>query len=176
MKLIESKELLKTSIFTVTEDRATDPEGFEIQRAIVRHSGSAVMMPVDAKKRILLVRQYRLPARQYLWELPAGRLDPGETVLQAAKRELREETGLKARRWTKLASFYASPGFLAEKMTIYLAEELTEGEQQPMEDERIEMRWFTSPEIDRMIERQKIQDAKTMIGFLTWKRYHARKA
>jgi ADP-ribose pyrophosphatase len=175
MKLIESKELLKTSIFTITEDRATDPEGFEIKRAIVRHSGSAVMMPVDGKNRLLLVKQYRLPAQQYLWELPAGRLDPGERVLQAAKRELREETGMRAKKWTKLASFYASPGFLAEKMTIFLAQELQHGQQEPMEDERIEMRWFSARELDELIAAGKIRDAKTMIGFLTWRRYHTRK-
>jgi ADP-ribose pyrophosphatase len=175
MKLIESKELLKTSIFTITEDRANDPEGFEIKRAIVQHSGSAVMMPMDDKNRVLLVRQYRLPARQYLWELPAGRLDAGESVLEAAKRELREETGMKARRWTELASFYASPGFLAEKMTIYLAQGLTEGEQEPMEDERIEMKWFKPRELDDLISKGEIQDGKTIIGFLTWKRYHSKK-
>jgi len=98
------------------------------------------MMPVDKKNRILLVRQYRLPAQRYLWELPAGRLDPGETPLQAAKRELAEETGYRAKKWKTIAVFYASPGFLAEKMTIYLATKLTEGEKKPMEDERIETR------------------------------------
>ncbi len=172
MKLISSVQKFKSSIFRVTYDKAIDPDGFEIKRAIVQHAGSAVMMPVDEKGRILLVKQYRLPARQYLWEVPAGRLDPGETVLQAAKRELREETGLKAGKWTKLACFYVSPGFLSEKMTIYAAEHLTVGEQEPMEDERIEMRWFTQAEIDRLIEEQKLLDAKTMVAFLTWKRYH----
>lgn len=171
MKLISSKELIRTPIFHVTMDHAKDPEGFEIRRAIVQHGGSAVMMPVDDKKRVLLVRQYRLPARQYLWELPAGRLDEGETPLQAAKRELAEETGYKAKKWEKLAIFYPSPGFLAEKMTIFLARDLTEGEQKPMEDERIEVRWFKPKEIDEMIESYKIVDAKTQIGFLKWKRY-----
>ena len=80
------------------------------------------MMAVDDRRRILLVRQYRLPARDYFWELPAGRVDPGETVLQAARRELREETGLReATRWQNSPAFFVSPGFLAEKMTIYLA-------------------------------------------------------
>ena len=116
-------------------DHALDPDGFEIKRAIVQHGGSAVMMPVDDKKRILLVRQYRLPARRYMWELPAGRVDEGETPLQAAKRELVEETGYRAKKWKKLAEFYPSPGFLAEKMTIYLATGLTEGERS---------RWKTS--------------------------------
>ena len=170
MKLVSSNELLKTSIFRVTEDHAVDPEGFEIKRAIVQHEGSAVMMPVDEKGRILLVKQYRLPARQYLWELPAGRMDPGETPLKAAKRELEEETGLKAKKWTKLAFFYPSPGFLAENMTIFVAEELKQGEAKPMEDERIETRWFTAKEIDSWISEGKIQDGKTMIGYYSWKR------
>jgi ADP-ribose pyrophosphatase len=171
MKLKSSKTLLKTPIFTVTEDIALDPDGFEIKRAIIKHGGSAVMMPVDKKNRILLVKQYRLPAEDYLWELPAGRLDPGENALQAAKRELIEETGYRAKKWKKLAEFLASPGFLAEKMTIYLATGLTEGEKKPMEDERIETRWFEWRELDKLIEAGKILDAKTQIGFLKWKRY-----
>lgn len=171
MKTISSVELIKTPIFQVTMDHALDPDGFEIKRAIVQHPGSAVVMPVDDKKRILLVRQYRLPALKYLWELPAGRVDPGETPLQAAKRELAEETGYRAKKWEKLAIFYPSPGFLAEKMTIYLAHDLTEGEQKQMEDERIQTRWFTAKEIDGLIQSYKIVDAKTQIGFLKWKRY-----
>lgn len=169
MKLISSEELIKTPIFTVTFDHATDPGGFEIQRAIVQHGGSAVMMPVDGRGRILLVRQYRLPARQYLWELPAGRVDPGETLLQAARRELREETGYKAAKWTKIAEFFPSPGFLAEKMAIFLATGLTAGEAKPMEDERIETRWFTPRELGEWIRGGKIKDAKTMIGFCRYK-------
>jgi ADP-ribose pyrophosphatase len=175
MKTISSQELIRTSIFWVTRDRALDPDGFEIERAIVQHGGSAVVMPVDERKRILLVRQYRLPARQYLWELPAGRVDPGETPLKAARRELAEETGYKARRLEKLVTFYASPGFLAEKMTIYLARGLTAGKMTPMEDERITAKWFTARELDHLIRAGKIPDAKTQIGFLMWKRYHAGK-
>jgi ADP-ribose pyrophosphatase len=171
MKLISSRVRYKNSIFTVTEDRAVDPDGFEIRRAIVQHGGSAVMMPVDEKRRVLLVRQYRLPARASLWELPAGRLDSGETALAAAKRELAEETGFRARKWRKLLSFYVSPGYVSEKMTIFLATELTAGAAEPMEDERIETRWFTSKELDEAIRKGKIADAKTIAGFLAWKRY-----
>jgi len=132
-------------------------------------------MPVDEKNRILLVRQYRLPARQFLWELPAGTVDPGEKPLQTARRELVEETGYRAKKWTKLAEFYPSPGFLSEKMTIYLATGLTAGEPKPMEDERIATRWFKAAELDEMIRTGKIQDAKTNVGFLRWKRYFAGK-
>lgn len=169
MKLISSKMLCETGLFSVTWDHATDPDGFEIQRGIVQHPGSAVILPVDAKKRILLVRQYRLPARRFLWELPAGKIDAGETPLKAAKRELKEETGCKAKSWTKLAEFYPSPGFLAEKMTIYLAEHLVEGEATPMDDERIEKKWFTPKEVEEMLRKGQILDAKTNIGFLRWK-------
>jgi ADP-ribose pyrophosphatase len=170
MKLISSRVRYRCSIFTVSEDHAVEPGGFEIRRAVVNHRGSAVMMPVDARNRVLLVRQFRLPARASMWELPAGRVDPGETVLAAAKRELAEETGYRARHWRKLVSFYASPGYVAEKMTIFVATGLTAGKAQPMEDENIHSRWFTSRELDRMIRTGKIADGKTLIGYLVWKR------
>ncbi len=167
MKIISSKQVYDCGLFRVTEDRAVDPKtGFQIQRSVVRHAGSAVVMAVDAKKRILLVRQYRLPAGRYLWELPAGRLDPGETPLKAARRELAEETGVRASEWKKLAAFWVSPGYVEERMTIFLARGLTQGAATPMEDERIETAWFTRKEIAAMIAKGAIQDAKTMIGFL----------
>ena len=170
MKLISSVVKYKNNLFWVTEDVAIDPDGFKIKRAIVQHRGSAVMMAVDERKRILLVRQYRLPARQYLWELPAGSLDENETALVAAKRELIEETGCRAKHWKKLVTFYPSPGFVAEKMTIYLATGLTQGEATPMEDERIETRWFPARDVEQMIRSGQIKDAKTMIGYFLWKK------
>jgi ADP-ribose pyrophosphatase len=168
MKTISSEEKLRTSVFRITEDRAIDPDGFEIRRAIVQHGGSAVMLAADEKQRVLLVRQYRLPARQSLWELPAGRLDPGETPLRAARRELAEETGYRAKKWKKLVSFFPSPGFLAERMTIFVATGLIAGEPHNMEDERITTRWFTRKELDDLIRRGRIIDGKTILGFLVW--------
>ena len=173
MKLVSSEEKYRCSLFSVTEDVAQAKVGFEIKRAIVHHPGSAVVLVVDEKKKVLLVQQYRLPAGKQLWELPAGKMDPGENALQTAKRELAEETGYKAKSWKKLASFWASPGFLAEKMTIYLATELQAGVAKPMDDERIEARWFSSKEMDTLLQEGKIEDGKTMIGYLTWKRFHA---
>lgn len=165
MKVISSRELLKNKLFTVVEEVANDPSGFEIRRSIVRHPGSAVMIAVDEKDRVLLVKQFRLPAERELWEVPAGRLDPGESPLKAAKRELREETGFKAKKWIKLSSFWASPGYIDEKMHLFLALELTEGQQEPMDDERIEIRWFSKQELGSLIREGKILDAKTMIGY-----------
>jgi ADP-ribose pyrophosphatase len=169
MKLISSELLLKTPVFTVSSDHAVDPDGFEIKRAIVHHIGSAVMMAVDELNRILLVRQYRLPAQRMLWELPAGRLDEGETALQAAKRELIEETGYRAKKWTKLVEFYPSPGFLAEKMTIFVAQDLKAGTATPMDDERIECGWFHLHEIETMIAKKQVYDGKTILGWSLWK-------
>jgi ADP-ribose pyrophosphatase len=170
MKITQSKEVYRCGLFWVTEDEAKDKTNFEIKRSIVRHNGSAVMMAVDEKNRVMLVRQYRLPAKQSLWEIPAGKIDDGENALQAAKRELIEETGLRAKKWKKLVSFFPSPGYVEEKMTIFLATELTQGEAQPMEDERIETKWFTKKELRKMLESNEILDAKTMIGFLYWTR------
>jgi ADP-ribose pyrophosphatase len=169
MKITATREVYKCRLFSVTEDEAVDLKtGFKIKRAVVRHRGSAVMMAVDDKKRILLVRQYRLPAGKYLWELPAGSVDPGEKPLQTARRELIEETGYRARTWRKLSTFFPSPGFVAERMTIFLATDLTAGTATPMDDERIETRWFTRSELAGLIRAGKIEDAKTIIGFLTW--------
>jgi ADP-ribose pyrophosphatase len=170
-KVLSSRICCENEVFRVTEYHAVEPGGVKIRRVIVHHRGSAVMMPVDTRGRILLVRQYRLAARASLWELPAGRVDGGETPLAAARRELLEETGYRARRWKKLVSFFASPGFLDEKMTIFLATGLVQGTAQPMEDERIELRWFTRKEMDEWIRAGKIVDGKTLTGFLTWLRY-----
>jgi ADP-ribose pyrophosphatase len=168
MKIISSRELLRNKLFAVVDEVATDPSGFEIHRSIVRHPGSAVMMAVDENDRILLVRQFRLPAETELWELPAGRIDPGESALEAAKRELREETGYEAKDWTELTSYWASPGYVDEKMTVFLATGLTEGKQETMEDERIELAWYAKDDLADMIRGGKIFDGKTMIGYFMW--------
>jgi len=170
MKITSSKQVYDCGLFRVTEDVAVDPKTkFTIKRSVVRHIGSAVMMAVDDKKRVLLVRQYRLPAEKRMWELPAGRLDPGEKPLDAAKRELKEETGYTAKKWTKMVSYFASPGYVQERMTLFLAEKLTAGDATPMDDEQIEVRWFKKKELAELIAEGKIEDGKTIIGFLTWR-------
>ncbi len=169
--IVSSQELLRTRVFTVSREKAVEPGGITIDREIVHHCGSAVMLAHDRQGRILLVRQFRLPARRKLWELPAGRLDKGETPLRAARRELIEETGYRARRWTRLVRFYPSPGYSSERMTIFLAEDLTPGPARPEADESIESRWFTAAEVEKMIRGGRIADGKTLVGVLClWKR------
>jgi ADP-ribose pyrophosphatase len=170
MKITESKEVYTCKLFKVTEDVAVDRKtGIRIERSVVRHAGSAVMMPVDEKKRILLVRQFRLPAMKKMWELPAGKIDEGEKPLQAARRELVEETGFRARKWERLGTFFVSPGYVQERMTIFLATGLTAGDATPMDDEDIEVRWFSEREIRQMILTGTIDDGKTIIGLFLWK-------
>lgn len=174
MKIVSSKEVLKNKLFTVTDEVAVDPSGFEIHRNIIRHPGSAVIMAVDDKERVLLVKQFRLPAKQELLELPAGRLDPGETPLQAAKRELKEETGYKAKKWVKLASFWPTPGYVDEKMTLFLAQESTAGEQHLMDDERIQIQWISRKDLGKMVAERRILDGKTLIGYFLWLEHRRR--
>ena len=170
MKITSSKEVYSCNLFRVTEDEGVDKTGWKMKRSVVRHRGSAVMMAVDDRGRIMLVRQYRLPANDYLWELPAGKVDKGEKPLQTAKRELIEETGLRAKKWKKLVTFFPSPGYVEEQMTIYLATGLTQGESKPMEDEHIETRWFRKKDLRTALRSNKIVDGKTMIAFLYWDR------
>ncbi len=169
MKLTSSQEVYRCKLFWITEDEAEN-EGFQMKRSVVRHRGSAVMLAADEQHRILLVRQFRLPAGKKLWELPAAKVDEGETVLEAAKRELRDEPGYSAKNWSKLVGYYPSPGYVEEFMTIFVATGLTEGEAEPMDDERIETRWFTRGELDRMIDDGEMEDGKTLTGYLLWAR------
>ena len=107
-----AKTVLRTKVFNVTQERVVIPAGVEVEKHLVRHRGAAVIMARKAQGQVLLIRQFRLPLRRDTWELPAGVVDKGETPLRAAKRELREETGYRARSWKKLFAFFPSPGFL----------------------------------------------------------------
>jgi ADP-ribose pyrophosphatase len=168
-RVISSTVSYRGPVFSVTTDDVLEPGGVRARRDVIRHSGSVVVLPVDDKKtepRILLERQYRHAAQSLMWELPAGRIDEGESALAAGKRELLEETGYTARKWKKALHFYVSPGFLDETMTIFLATGLTAGEAQPEADEKIATKFFKLPDALRMATNGTIQDAKTIAGIL----------
>ena len=160
----------------MTTDRVLEPGGVRVRRDLIHHAGSVVVLAVDesgAVPRVLLERQYRHAAQNYLWELPAGRIDPGENELAAARRELLEETGYTATRWRRILKFWASPGFVDETMAVYLATGLRRGTAQPEEDEIIYKRLVPLPMALRMVLAGTIHDAKTIASVL-WLQYQAR--
>ena len=167
--VLSSKIVYDGKVFKVSSDKVTEPSGITAQRDIVRHSGSVVVLAIDEdgdEPRVLLERQYRYAAENYLWELPAGRIDPGEGALAAAKRELIEETGYRAKKWKRALFFYASPGFLDETMAIYLARQLTLGKAQPEADESIECKLIPLSQALDMVLSGKVRDGKTIAGVL----------
>jgi ADP-ribose pyrophosphatase len=168
-RLISSRTVYRGPVFWVTTDHVQEPGGVRVRRDVIRHTGSVVILAVEesrATPRVLLERQYRHAAKDYLWELPAGRIDPGENELHAAQRELVEETGYTARGWRRILNFYASPGFVAETMSVFLATELTAGPAHPEADEIIQKRLVPLPMAVRMATNGSIRDAKTISSIL----------
>jgi len=168
-RLLSSRTVYRGPVFWVTTDHVAEPGGVRVRRDVVRHSGSVVVLAVDnsgAAPRVLLERQYRHAAKDFLWELPAGRIDPGERELKAAQRELLEETGYTAARWRRVLKFYASPGFVAETMAVYMATGLRAGRAQPEEDEVIYKRLVPLPTAVKMVIGGTIRDGKTIASVL----------
>jgi len=171
--LVSSKLSYKGKVFSVFTDKVIEPTGVENTRDVIRHNGSVVILAVDESRNpkdpdVVLERQYRHAAGQFLMELPAGRVEPGETPLAAAKREMIEETGYRAKRWTLLAKYFASPGFLGEWMQIYLARDIHEGTAKPEPDEQIEVFRLPLSEAMALVGANKIHDGKTLIGLMLY--------
>ena len=176
-ELVSSKVVYKGPLFRVTHDKLIEPSGKPNERDVVRHNGSVVILAIDKSKSkknpwIVGERQYRHAANQYLWELPAGKLDPGEDALDGAKRELAEETGYSAKKWKPLVEYYASPGFLGESMQVFTAEGLVAGDAHPEEDEEIEFRLVKLSDVLKMIEKGAIKDGKTLTSVLLYVQMH----
>jgi ADP-ribose pyrophosphatase len=153
-------------VLALDVDEVEEPGGVRGTREVVRHRGSVAMLPVDADGRVLLVRQYRYAVAAYVWELPAGRLDGGETPEEGARRELVEEAGLEAGRVEPLVSFFTTPGFCDELLHVFRASDLREVPARPEEDERIEPAWFALEEALAMIDRGEIREGKTLVALL----------
>lgn len=176
-RLVSSRTVYLGPVFSVTTDHVIEPGGIKVRRDLIHHSGSVVVLAVDdstTTPRVLLERQYRHAASDYLWELPAGRIDPGENELKAARRELIEETGYRADHWRRILKFYASPGFVAETMAVYMATGLRKGEAEPEADEIIHQRMVPLPTVVKMVLKGTIRDAKTISSVL-WLDHTTRK-
>ena len=170
-KILRSATIYEGPVFGIRRDEVIEPSGVRATREVVTHPGSVVVLPVLPDGRILLIRQYRHAARQYLWELVAGRMDPGETPKVAAARELVEETGYRAKRMRVFLDVFPTPGFLEERMFILLAEGLTAGEAEPEEDEKIISRVYNREQLEEMIRDGKLRDAKSIAGILFYFRF-----
>jgi ADP-ribose pyrophosphatase len=179
VEVLSSEVAFEGPLFRVMREEVREPGNKLSHRDIIRHNGSVVILAVDdSSKRdplIVMERQYRHAAGQYLWEVPAGKMDEGEERLAAAKRELKEETGYRAKKWTKLVRYFASPGFLGEWMQVFLAEGLTAGEAEPEEDEVLEVVLVPLSEVLRMIDAGKILDGKTLVSVQLYARLRAKK-
>ena len=174
-QLLSSVVVYQGPLFRVLHDKLIEPDGTHNERDVIRHNGSVVILAIDNSKSrkdpwIVIERQYRHAANQYLWELPAGKLDPGENALAGAQRELAEETGYSAKKWKPLVEYYASPGFLGESMKIFVAEGLLAGNAHPEADEHIEFRLVKLSEVLKMIEKGAILDGKTLTSVLLYAR------
>jgi 8-oxo-dGTP pyrophosphatase MutT (NUDIX family) len=174
-QLISSKVVYQGPLFRVLHDKLIEPGGKPSERDVIRHNGSVVILAVDKSKSkknpwIVIERQYRHAANQFLWELPAGKLEAGEDPLLGAQRELAEETGYHAKKWKPLVEYFASPGFLGESMKVFLAEGLQAGDAHPEDDEEIEFRLVRLSDVLKMIEKGKILDGKTLTSVLLYAR------
>jgi ADP-ribose pyrophosphatase len=170
-KILRSEIIYQGPIFGIRRDEVIEPSGVRATREVITHPGSVVVLPVLPDGRILMIRQYRHATRQYLWELVAGRIDAGEKPRQAAARELIEETGYRARKFRIFLDVFPTPGFLEERMFILLAEGLTAGVAQPEDDEKIVSRAYTRKQLEEMIRRGKLRDAKSIAGILYYLRF-----
>ena len=176
--VLSTQTVYQGPLFRIDKDQIVEPRCGTVIRDIVRHGGSVVILAIDdSKKRdplVVLERQYRHAAGQFLYEVPAGKIDPDENRLAAAKRELAEETGFRAKKWTKLARYYASPGFLAESMQIFLAEGLTPGTTSFDADECLEIMFVPFSELLRLVDKGEIHDGKTLIAAMSYARIRAK--
>jgi ADP-ribose pyrophosphatase len=164
-KVISSEKVYSGRVFDVMLDKIRDGD-VEYERDVITHNGSAVIVPVFANKTVALVKQYRRPTQKYLYEIPAGSLDKNENPKAGARRELEEEIGVTAGKVEKLTEFYVSPGFLSEKMFVFLATDLTETAQNLEADEILEIEKFTFEQVFEMIRKNEIEDAKTIVGLI----------
>jgi ADP-ribose pyrophosphatase len=164
--ILSSETIYTGRIIALQIDRVRLPHGATVNMEIVRHPGSVVMIPMPSPREVILVRQYRHTVGRWLWELPAGSLEPGEDPLEGARRECHEEIGLVPGRLEPVGSFYPTPGFCTEKMMFFrcldLAKPTFEAHQD--EDESLEPRTFTLDEVRAMIRSGEIEDMKTVVG------------
>lgn len=165
-KTLDSQMMYDGRIIKVYKDNVELADGKKSFREVVRHSGGVVILAIKDYDKILLVKQYRYPIGETVLELPAGKLEKGEDPFEAAKRELEEETGYCANKWTDLGYINTSPGFSDEKLYLYLAQDLEYTHCHPDEGEIIQAFEYKYDDVLKMIDNGEINDAKTICGLM----------
>lgn len=163
---LNSRSIYQGKVISLQVDQVSLPNGKQAARELVVHPGAVCVLAVDDQERVLLVQQYRYAASQELWELPAGKLEPGEEPEPAALRELAEETGFTADQLQLLYTLYTAPGFCNERLLLYQARRLRPQTATPDDDEFITSQWFTRPELAELLQTGEIRDGKTLVGLL----------
>lgn len=166
MKVLEHRRLYEGKVLALDVDQVEEPGDVRAMREVVRHRGSVAALAVHDDGRVVLIRQYRYAAHAPLWELPAGRLDPGETPAEGAARELEEEVGLRAQSIEPLCGFFTTPGFCDEVLHLFRLTGLQAVPARPEADERIETVTLPLEEALAMLDRGEIREGKTLIGLL----------
>jgi ADP-ribose pyrophosphatase len=178
MSLISTERQYTGRVIDLDVDTVEFPDGSSGKLEMIRHPGASAVVPFlddpgSADPEVLLLRQFRHAAEGYIWEIPAGRLDPGETPEACARRELAEETGMRASRWERLTTFYTTPGFTDERIHLFLAGGLETGAHRRELDEFMELRPTRWSEAMRLMERGEIVDGKTLIALLYARTFRA---
>lgn len=162
----QRETVFRGQVITVNVEQVALPNGTTGRYEIVEHPGGAAVAAVDARRRVCLLRQYRPAARGWVWELPAGRLEPGEPPDVTARRELAEEAGCTAERWESLGSILSSPGVFAEVIHLYLARDLAAVPAQLEAHEVLEVHWVDLDDAVRRALSGELRDGKTLVGLL----------
>ena len=170
-QILSSETIYEGPVFGLRRDEVIEPTGLQTRREVITHPGSVVVLPVLPDGRIVMIQQYRHATRQYLWELVAGRMEPGEDPKEAGARELAEETGYKAKKMRVFLDVFPTPGFLEERMFLLLASDCVPGPPSPEDDEKIISAIYSPTKLEQMIRAGKLHDAKSIAGLLYYFRF-----